>query len=399
MRKIIAIAWNDLRIEFSGRSSLIFFLILPILFTWIIGLAMKDMVAPAQNNDPRTPLVVVNQDQCSASVELLSFMDTSDIIRIVEQDSATAEALFQGQNIAAVLWIPTTFSSSIMENGQADLELELNPMYSSSARIQQAVREAIEPVNRSAAIARQYVEANPDLPDKQAAFSTVYREALESFKEPYLTTSIAYRPNAQTPQRYTSSFQLTSPGQLVTWVLVTLAGTSVLFVNERKYGTLRRLLISPTHKGTLLAGKILGRVLMGILQMTLLILFGKYVLQVNWGNSPIALMLMVVSFSFTGTALGILLGTFAKTGSQASGLSTLFSMVLASLGGAWWPLEITPRLYQQLVQVLPTTWAMTGFNRIIIGGQGIQGVLLPCGILWVFSLVFFMISIRKLSFE
>ncbi len=399
MRKIIAIAWNDLRLEFTERSSLIFFIVLPMLFTWIIGMAMQGMIAPEENPDPRTPLVVINEDSGLYAPDLLDFLNRSEIIRVELKSSEEGQALFADESIQAYLLIPADFSANIAAGLESGAELTLNPKFSDTVKVEQAVKEALEPINRSVAIAMQAVATNTDAASAPAQFDKTYREALASLKEPTLTSVVEYRENTQSTQQLTSSFQLTSPGQLVTWVLVALSGTSVIFVNERKYGTLRRLLTSPTSKATLLTGKVLGRVSMGIVQMLLLILFGKLVLNVNWGNSPLALLLVVVSFSFTGTALGILLGTLSKTASQASGLSTLFSMLLASLGGAWWPLEITPKIYQQVVHVLPSTWAMQGFNRIILGGQGVQGVLLPCAILWGFTLVFFMISVRKLKFE
>jgi hypothetical protein len=41
MRKILAIAYNDIKIEFSSRSELIFFLVLPLIFTTIIGIGTR----------------------------------------------------------------------------------------------------------------------------------------------------------------------------------------------------------------------------------------------------------------------------------------------------------------------------------------------------------------------
>jgi ABC-2 type transport system permease protein len=399
MRKIIAIAWNDLKLEFSERSSLVFFLVLPMVFTWVIGLAMQGMVAPDENPDPRTPLVVVNEDSGSYALDLIALMNESEIMRVEEKETREGLRLFSEEQTGAYLLIPADFSARIAAGKVADVRMTLNPKFSETIQLKQAVIEALEPINRAAAIAYQSLQVTAASTNAETSFAARYQEALTDLKQSTLTSAVVYREQPRSNLQLTSSFQLTSPGQLVTWVLVSLSGTSVLFVNERKYGTLRRLLITPTTRAALLTGKVLGRVGMGIAQMLILIFFGRLVLQVDWGSAPLALLLVMVSFSFTGTALGILLGTLSKTASQASGLSTLFSMLLASLGGAWWPLEITPKIYQQVVQILPSTWAMQGFNRIILGGQGVQGVLLPCGILWGFTLVFFMISVWKLKFE
>ena len=74
-------------------------------------------------------------------------------------------------------------------------------------------------------------------------------------------------------------------------------------------------------------------------------------------------------------------------------------MLTAALGGAWWPLEITSRIYQTVVKSLPTTWAMIGFNDVIVRGQGMAGVLPEVGILLGFALVFFVAGIWRFRYE
>ena len=181
--------------------------------------------------------------------------------------------------------------------------------------------------------------------------------------------------------------------------MITLLGGAEVFVNERLNGTLRRLLTTPTTKGIIITGKIAGRLILGIIQMVLLVGFGAVALGVNWGKSPAALAIMLLSFGLAGTALGVMLGAFARTRRQASGLTTLFSMLMAALGGAWWPLEVTPPAYQAAVKVIPTSWAMTGFTDVILRGQGVSGILLEAGVLLGFAALFFTVGVWKLKFE
>jgi ABC-2 type transport system permease protein len=77
----------------------------------------------------------------------------------------------------------------------------------------------------------------------------------------------------------------------------------------------------------------------------------------------------------------------------------MFSMLLSALGGAWWPLEVTPSAYQAVVKILPTTWAMIGFNDVILRGQGVAGILPVVGVLIAFAAVFFSLGIWRLRFE
>ncbi len=69
------------------------------------------------------------------------------------------------------------------------------------------------------------------------------------------------------------------------------------------------------------------------------------------------------------------------------------------------PLPNKPRavahalLYQTVVKVLPTTWAMIGFNNVIVCGQGPPAVLLQVGALLLFAGLFFVVGIWRLRFD
>jgi ABC-2 type transport system permease protein len=199
-------------------------------------------------------------------------------------------------------------------------------------------------------------------------------------------------------QEVDSSTQ-SSAGQLVTWTMTTLLSVAGFLVYERVMGTSRRLAVTPTGKATILGGNILGRLALGVVQMIALIGFGALLLQVNWGRSPAALAVLVITFALAATAFGVMLATFCKTMSQANGLAIMFSMVFAALGGCWWPLEITPPIYQTVVKVLPSTWAMQGFTDVIVRGKGLIDILPIAGILLIFAVVFFAIGIKRLRFD
>jgi len=76
----------------------------------------------------------------------------------------------------------------------------------------------------------------------------------------------------------------------------------------------------------------------------------------------------VLPFGLAAVAGGVAHGTFARTRGQANGLTFFFVLLLGSLGGAWWALEITPPTFHQVVRALPSTWAVLGFQDVIAHG-------------------------------
>jgi ABC-2 type transport system permease protein len=74
-------------------------------------------------------------------------------------------------------------------------------------------------------------------------------------------------------------------------------------------------------------------------------------------------------------------------------------MVMALLGGCWWPLELFPEGLQQAVRVLPTTWAMDGLTDLTMRGGGLADVWLNAAVLVGFAAVFLAIGIWRFRYE
>jgi ABC-2 type transport system permease protein len=404
VRKVFDIAWNDVRIEFSSRWTLIFFLILPVVFTAIIGAGMSAMYGEDDPDaDDRIPVLVVDEDGSDVSLELGAVLEASEVIHPVFRESSEAARLFEEQNVVALLTIPAGFGDALLAGEPVALSLSKSPDAINVLAVEQAIRAAASQMSNGVLAALTSVaEAERIRPFESDVARRAYFEqglamAQENLENPSVGVEATQAP--EVPLQIASGFEQSSAGQLVTWALTTLIGASYVFVDERLGGTLRRLLITPTGKATILSGKIVGHLGMGIVQMVLLIVVGALVFDVNWGRSPIALALVVLAFGLTSVAFGVLLSTFVKTRRQASGLTTLFSMLMAALGGAWWPLEVTPQIYQAVVKVLPSTWAMIAFNDVIVRGQNVAAVLPEAGVLLGFALVFFVVGIWRFRYE
>jgi ABC-2 type transport system permease protein len=302
-----------------------------------------------------------------------------------------------------VLVIPAEFDLAHLEQGSIPIDLRQQPNNMNAMVAQRAVEAVISRVSSAADVAGQSVAAAEAVQpfasaaDRQAYFDaalaqaqTLLAAAPDRVAEVSGTTqdAVTYDPRANS-----------SAGQLITWVFIPLLGISSLFAFERQKGTLRRLLTTPTRKSTFLLGTIFGQVATALVQMTLLVAFGILVMKLNWGSQPLALAVMLVASTLAAAALGTTLGTFVRSESQAGGLSIMSGMVMALLGGCWYPLEMFPRFIQNAVKILPTTWAMQGLLDIVLRGQGLAAVMLPVAVLLGFAAVFFGIGVARFRYE
>lgn len=397
MKKVLSIIWKDTILRFSSKSELLFFLILPIVFTFILAGGTGN-----QNADNRIRLLVADQAQSPLSEQIIAELEKSESVRPEVVALEEGEAAFEDRAASALLVIPADCDSETLRTGEIVLDLRQLPNNLNADAAARSVQAVLYRLGSAVSIARDSVaEAEKVRSFTDAERQAYFDAALESAQG--LMNDAPDRVNAVLggtvdPIQYDPAAN-SSAGQLITWVFIPLIGISAAFAYERQIGTLRRLLTTPTGKGTYLLGSLLGNVLWALIQVSLLVLFGVLVMGVAWADQPAALAIVMVSSCLAAAALGTMLGTFVKTAGQANGLSIMLGMVMALLGGCWYPIELFPEVVRNAVKVLPTTWAMQGMTDMLLRGQGVEGILLEAGVLLGFASVFFVVGIWRFKYE
>jgi len=397
MKKILAIFIKDTLMRFTSPIEWGFFLILPLFFTFILG------AGTGPNQDPRVYFYVVDQANSPLSTSLIGELENSTAVRPDLVSLEEAVKAFDENQVPAVLIIPPDFTLETLQAGSSQVELRQQPNNVSSFAIQQGVNTALTRVSSAVEIAsastRQADALRPFPSDseRKAYFDVALQNAYAQMEAaPQRITEVQASTEDQVQYDPTAN---SAAGQMITWVFIPLIGLSAMFAMERQLGTLRRILVTPTGKGTFLAGTVLGQVLTAVVQMALLIGFGALVLKLKWGNAPAATALMVITSALAAGALGTMLGTFVKTEAQGSGLSIMIGMVMAMLGGCWYPIELFPGFMRSAAQALPTYWSMQGMLDILVRGKGLSDVLLESGVLLGFALIFFIIGVLRFKYE
>jgi ABC-2 type transport system permease protein len=398
MKKIFAISRKDIIIRFASPSEWLFFLVLPIVFTFLLAGG-----TPSGDEDTRIRLLVVDEAQTSISRQIFDELENSSAVRPEVMTRDEAQDQFDERRATTVLIIPAGIDIESLQGGSAEVELLQQPNNLNATIAERAVLTAIRRVSSVVFAAQNAVEQ---------------REARQPFasdveKVAYFESSLKLAQNIQNdvPERMKAVEGATpdqveydpransSAGQLITWVFIPLFGISALFAYERQQGTLRRLLTTPSTKATFLSGTISGQVAMALVQMFLLVGFGVLVMKLSWGNDPLALFVILLTSALAAAAFGTTMGTFVKTEGQASGLSVMFGMLFALLGGCWYPLELFPPAIQTVVKILPTTWAMEGMLDLVLRGGGLSDILPEATVLLGFAAVFFTIGVLRFRYE
>jgi ABC-type multidrug transport system permease subunit len=182
-------------------------------------------------------------------------------------------------------------------------------------------------------------------------------------------------------------------------MLVLLTSGAITLVVEREQGLLRRLASAPISPGSLVAGKWMGRMALGLVQIAFAMIAGRVLFGMDWGRSLPMVGLVLVGWAAFAASSAVLLSSLTRTVGQTTGVGVMLTMVLAALGGCWWPIEITPSWMQTLARLLPTGWAMDAMHKLINFGDPAVTAVPPVAMMAIGALVLGWLGTRWFRYQ
>lgn len=182
------------------------------------------------------------------------------------------------------------------------------------------------------------------------------------------------------------------PGYTVMFVFFIMISMTESFLKDKKVGMISRVASTPLSPYQFLLGKWITYMYIVIIQILILLLFGKLVYQVPL-NQPIYLFVLSLSLTFLVTGLGLLLAVTVKTSNMGIALTQLIALGGAVLGGLWMPIEMMPKFLQTLSNFIPQYWAHQAFQEAMAGTLGILDLIITVTILLGIGVVGFITAL------
>ena len=161
---------------------------------------------------------------------------------------------------------------------------------------------------------------------------------------------------------------------------------------ERTRKTGNRILISPIKKYEYFIGKNVGSFLSLLFQLIIVIIFSRYILGVDWGESPEIVFLIMASEAFMAIALGIGAGFIFKSEGAMSGVLNIMIPLMVFLGGGYVPLQqFGSEILLNIAKFSPVRWSNDTIFSVIYGGN-FRDVFATIAINLIAATVFLIIS-------
>ena len=378
----------------SLRDNYIVFLIMTAMalgFTAIFGISF---------NSYRPSVIIVDEDNTIYSKEFIEELKLNKIFKFDDSDKEMATLRVEEGDAFVALIVNEGFHDSI-ENGNevtiGQIKVKDDTFLLSLQETLRSIITKMAGSERISKVTADFVSSQKPSADKEKIKTSAYINLMDSwkFKNPLKITSTVANTNIQSGY---DSMKQSMIGFSIFFSMYTMVFSIGIILSDKRYKTWDRMLISPVSMSSILGGTMVVSFLAGIIQMSVLILGGKYLFGIDWGSSIAGIMAVTTVFVFTITSLGLMLSGIVKTEAQLGAIAPVVLTSTSMLGGTMWPLEIVNnKVLLFLAELTPQKWAMQGMLNIASKGMGFESIIIPSIVLLAMGIIFFTIGVKTVK--
>ena len=385
-RQSLLLAWKDTRIFFKDRMALAFAFLLP--FVFVIGFSLA--LQGAGPDDAPLRFVIATQETDGVSVATIAGITAAEDAGVTAMAYAEAMAATEAGEINGFVAFPADFTRRLLSGDTAALDVVSGngAAPADEAALRGFALEIAARFNEAAAALNAALALGGP-----AAAAAALEQLLSETAAESSSGGIRIEPVGDILPFNASNFAL--PGYLTMFVFFTAAMGAEALARERQTHTLERLMSNGARRESLVLGKFLAGGIIGVTQIAVMWTVGGLAFNINLGAAPAAVILLSLLMAVASAAFGVMLAGFARSVRTAAAAGVLTSLVLAPIGGCWWPLFITPPFMQSLARLTPHGWANGGLNKLMLFGAEFNDVVPEMAALAAFAAVFLAVALWR----
>lgn len=370
MKAALLIAGKDIRQRLRDRSALLVALVVPLALASIFGLIFHNVTGGVACT---CTFGLVDQDRGAAARafdrQALRPLERKGLISIRREPSVSAaRSATDTGTVGATFVLPAGLTAAIAQGRPAEL-LVLGDVDSPIS------------VQVAEAIARSYASRADTI---RIATAVLGPAAAGQVRAAAAAAPIAL-DDVSTKSRQLGIGTFYAAGMAVFFLFFTVQFGISSILDERRDGTLSRMLAAPIHRSAVLGGKLVTSLVLGTLSMSVLALATHFLLGADWGN-PFGVAVLIAAGVVAATAVMALVATLARTPDQAQAWQSMVALVLGMLGGTFFPVAQAGGVLALLSLATPQAWFLRGIQNLA-GGAGAHVVLGPALAILVFAAV------------
>lgn len=363
VRIALVIAGRIIRQRVRDRTALIFAVLTP------LGLALAfSVLLPNDFSSFHTRFVVVDCDAGPLARVLVDDVLGGVVeagvadVDTLETENVATDAVRAGEASAAII-IPAGFSAAIQSGAPTEVRI-LGGEYAISLEIARSIVSRFANDVGAVQLMVSTVAATGGTADP----GTIQR-AQAALADPgpiSIVTQATERLQASLATFYGAAMA-------IMFVFFATQYGALAILDDRRAGTLPRLLAAPIVPGSIILGASLAGLVLGLISMSVLVVATTVLQGADWGPPPLVALLIVAAV-IAATGISMVVSSLAKTVQQAGGLNAIVAFSLAAIGGVFIPLSQAPETLAGLAQITPHAWFLRGIDTLSGGSPGIADI-------------------------
>lgn len=320
---------------------------------------------------------VVNQDAggmySGLLVERLNARDNVDVELLSREEADTG---LDRADLLLVLYVPYGFSDELARGEQTQLVFRQRGNGGEEGQIVASMaRSVVQELAREFRVRAQVTEAVEGQGISQEQVAGMVDYFIEAQRE---SPTVYVREEAVGGGG--DLVETFLPNILTMYVLFAITLTARVLVEERRKGTLQRLMTTRLQVGELFVGKFFAFCARGLVQALILLLLAYAVFQMFTPLSFFQALTVVLVFLAAVSGLGLVIGSIARTEDQAVWIAVVFTMAMVIVGGTFFELPETGAL-ATLSHISVNTYVNEALNAVINEGKSLADVGMQLGVL------------------
>ena len=350
-------------------------------------------------NGYRPSVILVDEDKSSYSEDFIAELKLIETFNFIDTDLNFASKQVEEGDAIVALVINEGFQNDIQKGNSITIGQIKVKDDTFILTLQESVRSLIMKMAGSKKIAEvtaNFISTQKPV-NKEDIENLAYKNVMDSwkFKNPLKVTSTVANTNNNSGY---DAMKHSMIGFTIFFSMYTMVFSIGTILSDKQYKTWERMLTSPVSMTSILGGTMIVSFLVGMVQMVVLILGGKYLIGIDWGESIAGIMMVTMVFVFTVTSMGLMLSGIVKTQAQLGAMTPVILTSTSMLGGCMWPLEIVNnKVLLFLAELTPQKWAIQGMENIAAKGMGFEAAIMPTIVLLAMGIIFFSIGVKTVK--
>lgn len=354
---MLTIAYYEFKRMIRMRATILLNIGLPLLLILILGTALSDafQVEDQEINQVRT--AIFSEDVGAMNVAFHTFLASEDnqpyILPIQVNERTELESMVSSGDADFGLVIPQGFSEAVYSGNASQWEFILGKNEISNMTASMLLNSFVQQTNRMQA---QALVLGPQTIDPVGQSANTGLQNQQSV----IIGNLQQKETTSAVQYYAASM-------LIMFLLFSGMSCAISLTTESENHTLSRLNSMPLSPVDIIGGKLIGNMLLAIMQATIIIVFSSVAYGVNWGPNKLAVAAICLLTIIAAMSLALLLSAIFKTSKSVTAIyqTMIFAATFLSGGMA----VGLGDLIHQIGKFTINHWAASGLLRNMLDGE------------------------------